>query len=191
MRRLSLLTRHLAGLCLWCSAASASATTLAGVTMPETMTVQGQTLRLNGMGVRSYTVLHVHGYVAGLYVPAQGHDASTLLAAAGPKLLRIQFVHAASLAKVQDDMRDARSRNCSDGCPSQDDAAFAQLLGTARAVQPGDVITYVYGPDQVQVLFNGGDVGTIRNADFSRRMLDGMIGLHPPTAALRVGLLGG
>jgi hypothetical protein len=150
----------------------------------------GDGLRLNGMGVRSFTFLQVHGYVAGLYVPRPSHDASAILNEPGIKLLQIQYVHSAGIERVENEFRRGRAMNCAGGCPKSDDAAFEQLVGTARAVKPGDTSTYVYGPDGVQVLFDGKKLATIHDAGFSRRMLQGMIGDHPPTVSLRDGLLG-
>ncbi len=188
----SLLTRLAGTTLLLCGVAgTAQARTLAGVTMPDRLTVQGVTLQLNGMGIRSFTLLQIHGYVAGLYVPTPAHSAPALLDSAGPKLLRIQFVHAAGLSRVQGELRDGRARSCAAGCPKQEDEAFAQLFDTAQPVRPGDVTTYLFTAQGVQVLFNNKSMAMIRNADFGRRMLDGMIGAHPPSDALRDGLLGG
>lgn len=169
----------------------ATARTLAGVTMPDTMTVDGTTLHLNGMGLRSYTFLKVHGYVAGLYVPTPTHSAQEILDTPGPKLLRIQYVHSGGVGRVQDEFRDGRKLNCAEGCPKANDAAFDQLFGTARAVTPGDTSTYIYGPASVEILFNGKSLATIQNADFSRRLLDAMVGAHPTSTVVRDGLLGG
>lgn len=168
----------------------AKAATLDGVAMPDTMTVQGKTLRLNGMGLRTFTILHVHGFVAGLYVEDRSHAAAAILDAPGFKLLQIRYVHAASLERVQDQFRQGHKSNCTGGCPKENDAAFQQLLDTAQAVKPGDTNTYLYSPDGVQILFNGKSLVTIHNADFARRMLASMIGAHPPTGPLRDGLLG-
>ena len=189
--RFTLHSRLAAGAMLLCmTAAPAAAHTLAGVSMPDHMVVDGQTLQLNGMGVRSFTFLQVHGYVAGLYVPKPSHDANAILDAPGIKLLRIQYVHSAGIDRVQNEFRHGRAMACVGGCPKSDDVAFEQLVSTARAVQPGDTSTYIYGPDDVQVQFDGKQLATIHDAGFSRRMLQGMIGDHPPTASLRDGLLG-
>ena len=164
---------------------------MAGVIMPDSLTVEGETLRLNGMGLRTFTFLQVHGYVAGLYVKRPSQDADAILSMPGSKLMRIQYVHAASISRGQDELRLVRSLNCTGGCPKSDDSAFAQLLDAVRPVKPGDVNTYVYGPASVEILFNGKSVTTIQNADFARRMLGGMIGAHPPSKSLRDGLLAG
>ena len=186
--------RQLAGSLILLSATTpmqAMARTLIGVTMPDTMAVRGDTLRLNGMGVRSFTFLQIHGYVAGLYLAEPAHRADTILTAPGIKLLRIQYVHAASVSQIRSELRQGRKLICTDGCPPADDLAFAQLLDTVHPVKPGDTTTYVFGPLGLQVLFDEQNVAMIRNADFSRRMLGGLLGLHPPSAQLRDGLLGG
>ena len=167
-------------------------TTRAGVTMPDSIVVRGTTLRLNGMGVRSFTFLHINGYVAGLYVPVPAHDEAALLAIQGPKLLRISYVRAASLGRVRSEMRAAHQRTCRSGCSPRQNAAFAQLLATARAVHAGDVSTYVFRANgDVAVLLNDQRLAAIQGPDLARAMLDGMIGRNAPTRALREGLLGG
>ena len=168
----------------------AAARTLDGVTMPDSMVVEGQTLHLNGMAVRTVTILHLHVYVAGLYVAKPTQDAQAILQASGLKVLRIQFVRSAGVDRVQTEMRRGQARDCTDGCSKADDAAFAQLLATARAFNQGDIQTYIYAPDALRILFDGKPTATIVNADFSRRMLDSWIGAHPPSAAMRDGLLG-
>ena len=169
----------------------ATARTLAGVTMPDTITVQGTLLQLNGMGVRTFTVLRIEGYVAGLYVARPAHQAQAIMDSPGIKLLRIQFVRSASVGRIQDELRHGRTAICAQGCPPANDAAFAQLLDTVRPVKAGDATTYVFGPQGMQVLFNEKTLTTIQNVDFSERLLGGMIGSHPPSEALRDGLLGG
>ena len=188
------LRRCCAGLCvllLAAAAAPAAARSLDGVTMPETVARAGETLQLNGLGLRRFTILRIHGYVAGLYVPQPARAAQTILDEPGSKLLRLHFLHAAGAGRVQDQLREQHASICAEGCPKSDEDSFAQLLQTARAVKPGDVTTYVYGPKGLQVLFNDESLAVIPDIDFARRMLAGMIGAHPPSAELRDGLLGG
>ncbi len=186
--------RRCAGLCVLLVAGAAwpaAARTLDGVTMPETVASAGETLQLNGLGLRRFTILRIHGYVAGLYVAQPARTAQTILDEPGSKLLRLHFLHAAGVGRVQDQLREQHASICAEGCPRSDEGAFAQLLRTARPVRPGDVTTYVYGPGGLQVLFNDQSLAVIPDVDFARRMLAGMIGAHPPSAELRDGLLGG
>ena len=67
-------------------ASTAMAATLAGVTLPDTYTVDGKSLVLNGIGVRTLTIINVRAYVAGLYLPQPSHDARQIFASPGPKV---------------------------------------------------------------------------------------------------------
>ena len=53
---------------------------LAGVNLPDTTTVAGAMLKLNGMGTRKKLFFKI--YVGGLYVKAPTHDAAAIIATA-------------------------------------------------------------------------------------------------------------
>src|SRR5215510_8003995 len=59
--------------------AAAQAATLAGVELPDTVTVDGTKLVLNGMGLRQATLLRVKAYVGGLYLEQRTSDANTVI----------------------------------------------------------------------------------------------------------------
>jgi hypothetical protein len=75
---LTLLTLLL-GAHLATSSLADSTQTLSGVTMPDTVTVNGTQLVLNGMALRKKMVFKV--YVAGLYLPARNSDPDAILGA--------------------------------------------------------------------------------------------------------------
>lgn len=66
---------------------AAAATNVAGVTFEDTASVAGQTLVLNGAGVRTRLLFKV--YAMGLYVPQRANDAGTLQSQVGSKRIRI------------------------------------------------------------------------------------------------------
>src|SRR5262245_66464738 len=70
--------------------APAVAGELVGVTMPDTVSVGGKSLVLNGMGLRKKAIIKV--YVAGLYLPAKQSSADAILKADTPRGLVMQFV---------------------------------------------------------------------------------------------------
>ena len=57
--------------------------TLAGVTLPDTVQVDGRTLVLDGLGLRKKFGVKV--YVAGLYLEHKSSDSSAILKADAPK----------------------------------------------------------------------------------------------------------
>ena len=165
--------------------------TLEGVTLPDTYTVDGQTLVLNGIGIRRVTIFRVRIYVAGLYLPRPSHDAAAILASHGPKVLRLQFIHSGSKAQVEKQYREGEAENCSHGeCAASDRADFERLVAAAPAVEPGDTSTYIFTDKGVKVLANSKVIGDFADVDLAHQLLRGFIGDHPPTQSLRNALLG-
>ena len=72
---------------------AARAAELDGVALPDTRQADGVTLRLNGIGLRTYSVFRIHIYVAGLYLEQPGHDGEAVLDSDQVKLMEIRFVH--------------------------------------------------------------------------------------------------
>ncbi len=172
-------------------ATSAAAATLDGVTVPDTYTVNGQSLVLNGFGLRTLTILRIKAYVAGLYLPRPSHDAQRILASKEPKVILLKFVRAASKARVEKQYRQGESDNCGDGaCDPADEKDFERLVAAAPGVEAGDTSTYVFTGETVQVLANGRLINQFTNPDLAYRLLAGFIGSRPPSQELRRRLLG-
>ena len=75
----------------------AQAAELDGMQLRDTMQVEGKTLHLNGFGRRTYSLLRIHIYAAGLYLERLSTDADEILASPGTKLLNIRFEHNVSM----------------------------------------------------------------------------------------------
>jgi Chalcone isomerase-like len=175
----------------WWLAWPAAAATLAGVTLPDSYTVDGQSLRLNGIGLRTLTFLRVRIYVAALYLPRPSHDAGQILASPGPKVVRLQFIHSGSKAQVEKQYREGEAKNCGNGeCAPSDLPDFEALVAAAPAVKPGDTSTYVFTDRGVKVLANDEVIGDFADVDLAHQLLTGFIGEHPPSQSLREQLLG-
>ncbi len=78
----------------------AAAKELAGVNMPDTLSVAGKTLRLNGVGLRKKAIFKV--YVGGLYLEAPTKSAAAALAADAPRVLRMHFLRSIEKEKLVD-----------------------------------------------------------------------------------------
>lgn len=184
--------RKLAPALVFCwLASSAAAATLSGVTLPDTYTIDGQHLVLNGIGLRTLTVLHIRAYVAGLYLPRPDHDAQRILASSAPKVLILKFIRFGSKARVEHQYREGEQDNCGHGgCDPADQADFDRLVAAAPAVNAGDTSTYLFTTKGVRVFANDRLIGDFANRDLGYRLLAGFIGNHPPSQELRRQLLG-
>ena len=169
----------------------ARAATLAGVTFPDTYPAGGQTLRLNGIALRSLTILRIRAYVVALYLPQPSSDPAAILASPAPKVVLMQYLHDADKARVEAEYREGEQNNCgSGGCPKSDEADFERLVATAPAVKVGDTSTFIITQQNMQVYANNKLTGTYV-PDLGRLILAGFIGAHPPDASVKAGLLGG
>ena len=70
---------------------SAAAAQLAGVALPDAVTLDGAELHLNGIALRTYSWLRIRIYVAGLYLEHPSHDADAILRSPEEKLLVVRF----------------------------------------------------------------------------------------------------
>ena len=79
--------------------ASATARELYGVQVPETKTVAGKALALNGAGLRTWSILNIKVWVGAFYAPAPIHSMEEALASPGP--LRFDFNFVRDLSQAQ------------------------------------------------------------------------------------------
>lgn len=167
------------------------AATLGGVTLPDTYPAGGQSLVLNGIGIRTLTIFNVKVYAAGLYVAQRSGDARVILASPGPKVIVLQFLHAASKSDIEKQYREGEARNCGNGgCDPADEADFERLIAATPAAAVGDTLTYILSPRGVRALVNNRQIGEFANPDLAVRLLAGFIGPTPPSEDLKRHLLG-
>ena len=179
-----------AALVLLALAPPAWAAGLAGVQVPESATVGGKALVLNGVGLREATVLMVDVYVAGLYVEDKTTDPATILAPGATKKLVMTFVRSVGREKLAEAWTEGFDKNAGD--KRKDLAsALATLNAAMTDVKKDDTIALTYLPDAgVTVNVKGKDAATIAGDDFQRVLFSIWLGPNPPNVGLRDGLLG-
>jgi len=155
------------------------------------MQVDGQTLILNGLGVRTYSFLKIKIYVAALYLQAKSYDGASILASPQSKVIALHYIHSGSKEQVQDHYREGAENNCGNGnCDAALQADFDKLVASATAVQEGDTTLFIATNRYFRVVFNGRPIITINNPKLGTLMISGFIGTHPPSEDLRAALLG-
>ncbi len=164
------------------------ASTLAGVTMPDTVQVGSATLVLNGLGLRTKFMVKV--YVAGLYVPQKSSDAGAILKADAPKRLVMHFVHGASKSQLTDGFEDSFHENSPDAVKTMK-ADIDRFVGALEAVKEGDEMSFTYVPGTGTIVaIHGTDKLTIAGPPFSEVLFSVWLGPKPPNADLKKGILG-
>ncbi len=173
--------------------ALASSTTLAaelaGVAMPDRQDIGGFHLMLNGLGLRTYSVLRVQIYVVGLYLERRSTDAEAILNSTRPKLLHFVFLRDVDAADARKSWREGFDRNCPAPCRLPTDK-IDQFLAAIPSVHKGDTSTLLFTGRKVDFMLNGQMVGRVDDPDFTKIILSTFVGPYPTSAEVKSGLVG-
>jgi Chalcone isomerase-like len=167
----------------------AHAADLEGVSMPDTRVVDGVQMRLNGIGLRTYSVLGIRIYVAGLYLERRSGDPNTIIHSQQRKLLDIRFLRDVGAADAQTAWQESFEQNCKSPC-YLDPHDLQRFLTAVPSTHKGDDSTLLFTSEGVHVTFNGRPMGDIPDPQFAELMLATFIGAVPPTPRLKRELLG-
>lgn len=180
--------RALAAIVLTLATSAAFAVEVAGVKVPDTVTVEGKTLRLNGAGLRKKMVFKV--YVAALYVETPSRDAAAVVSSAGVKSVRLFILRSLSGAKVSEAIAEGFEFNSKAELPRLQ-SRLEKLNHMIPDVKEGDEIAFTWIPDKgVQVSVRGTDRGTLEGRDFADALFSVWLGPHPVQEDLKKALLG-
>jgi len=176
-----------------CAAAAASAapTECDGVSFPQQIQAHGQTLTLNGLGLRRATIFGIKVYVGALYLPHPSADANAILSSREPAEIELRFVFHATAGQLRDAWQEGFEKSAP-GQLAQLQTRIAQLEGWMTGVGSGERMTFLRIPGVgIQYALDGVYKGTIPGDDFATAFLAIWLGASPPSPQLRAGLLGG
>ena len=145
---------------------------------------------LNGIWLRTYSMLGIHIYVAGLYLQQRSSDPATILRSPEIKFLEFRFLRDVSANDARRSWREGLQNNCPLPCrlPPQE---IAQFLAAIPSVHRGDSSTLLFTPGKLAVTFDGRPYGTVTDPLLAHIMLATFIGPAPSSPRLKRGLLGG
>jgi hypothetical protein len=163
---------------------------LAGVTLPDQVTVESRTLVLNGMGLREATFLKVDVYVAGLYLEKKSSAADEIIRSDQAKRLVMKFVRAVGGKDLVKAWNEGFGKSGGASLQALKDriATFNLWMGD---VPNGATMSFTYLPGAgVSVEVQGATKGTIPGTDFAEALFGIWLGASPPNPGLKEGLLG-
>lgn len=168
-----------------------TAATREGVTMKDTITVAGEQLQLNGMGVRLATVMNVKVYVAGLYVESPTSQPQEIIGSKDPKHLALSFVRDVEKGDIVKAWKEGFAKNNDEKTVQTLKPRIDQLNGWMTNMKKGESLVFTYIPQKgTQVAVAGQIKGTIPGDDFARALFSIWLGPNPPNQELKAGLLG-
>jgi hypothetical protein len=167
-----------------------AAGTLADVTLPDKVDVDGKSLVLNGMGLRKKLVIKV--YVGGLYLPQKESSAAKVLGADAPRRMVLHFIYDVSkeqMCEAWEEGLEANTPNAS----AEVKKAFGTLCGWMDGVGKGQKLVLTYLPGEGTRVEVGGKVkGNLPGKPTADAILSTWIGKDPaPGADFKKAVLGG
>jgi chalcone isomerase-like protein len=168
----------------------AGAGTLAGVTLPDKAEVKGQTLVLNGMGLRKKLFIKV--YVGGLYLPQREKNAAKVLGTDAARRMVMHFIYDVSKDQMCEAWNEGLEQN-TPNAPAEVKKAFATLCGWMDGVGKGNRLVLTYLPGEgTTVEINGKAKGTLPGKAVADAILATWIGPDPaPGEDFKKAVLGG
>jgi len=165
------------------------AASLGGVNMPNQTTVNGKTLVLNGLGMRTATFLKVRVYVIGLYLETKSSEAKAIIESNQAKRIELHFVHDVTAKELRNGWSEAFESNYQDVASIKDE--ISKFNASMRDVKSGDSIVLEFSGDTVDVLINATRIDSIKGNAFQKAALSIWLGPKPPNKGLKAGILGG
>lgn len=170
--------------------ADAGAEEVAGVELPESLTFDGQTLVLNGTGVR--TKFRVPIYVGGLYLTKKSSDPEAVCLAQQATAIRMHMVYGRltgqqMVTAIEEGFARATG---GDTAPFRED--LEMLTSSVEKVAVGDVVDIYYLPGAgMGVQLNGAYRGGTQDVEFVKAVFRIWLGPDPVHGKLKRGMLGG
>jgi len=162
---------------------------VSGVKVPDTVTAEGKTLKLNGAGLRTKVFFKV--YVAALYVENPSKDAGALLSSSDLKSMRLHILRSLKGKQVSDAIQEGFERNSKEQMPKLK-SRLDKLATLIPDVKEGDEIALTWVPDKgTLVAVRGTDRGVIEGRDFADALFAVWLGPDPVQDDLKKALLGG
>jgi hypothetical protein len=172
------------------TAGTALAATVAGVNIEDKTTVNGQTLVLNGAGLRKKFFIKV--YTGALYLPARQKSADRILAADTPRRMVMHFVYDVDKGKIAEAW-DEGLRNNTANASADVKKNFKSLESWMEDMKKGQRIVLTYVPNTgTTIEVNGKVKGTLPGKATADAILATWIGPKPgPGQDFKKSLLGG
>jgi hypothetical protein len=176
---------------VFCSAAAAIALAgeVAGVRMPDTVTVEGKTLKLNGMGLRKKVVFKV--YVAALYLETPSKDAAAIISADQIKRMQLSVLRSLKASQVTEAISEGFEKNSKAQMGALKDR-LSKFNAMFADVVEGDQILMTYVPGKgTLVSVKGAEKGAVEGKDFADALFSVWLGPNPVQEDLKKALLHG
>ncbi len=167
------------------------AMSIKGVTVPGRVLTDGQSLVLNGAGIRTKFFFDI--YIGALYLPARTKNAKQIIASKLPKRISMHFLRGGiEHAMLVAGWTDAFEGELSDDAMTRLKTRIKKFDTMFGDIHEGDQYVFDFlGNGSTVITLNGKRRGRIEGADFQRALLGIWLGSTPDDPDLKQALLDG
>ena len=169
-------------------AAPAFAAELQGVKVPDSLTVEGKTLALNGQGLRVKIVFKV--YVASLYLEHASKNAADIIKADEIRRVEMHMLRNLDKKAIVEAIEDGFKKNSADQMPALKER-LAKFTEKVADLKDGATLVIQYVPGKGTTIEGGADSYVAEGKDFADALFSVWIGAKPVDEDLKKGMFGG
>ncbi len=174
--------------CLLLISSNSYAVNIYDIELPETASVAGEKLFLNGYGLRKKYFFKV--YLGSLYTAEKVNKTTQVINQQGGKLIRMDFIYSkVELHKIVGGFADGFKNN-SPQLVGKDEAKKFLGLFNADFVEGDRVDLAIAADGTVSVTHNGQSLGSVTSPDLARGVLLIFLGQDPADEDMKEGMLG-
>jgi hypothetical protein len=161
-----------------------------GISLPDTIQLEGKTLQLNGAGIRTRFFFDI--YVGGFYLQQPTASAKAAIIDPGPKRVTMNILFS---ELERDKLIHGWQRGFEKNQPAERMKLLQPRLDRFNALftdaRRGDSITFdLFRDGTTHVRFNGKEWGVINGVDFQQALLAVWLGIKPADGGLKQAMLG-
>jgi hypothetical protein len=162
-----------------------------GVSVPDSATVAGETLKLNGAGVRTKFFFDI--YVGALYLSERATSAGQVVNARGPKRISMFFLYGeVSREKLVDGWIEGFEKNQPKNSLAKLQERLDQFNSMFSDAHKGELFIFDFLEDgSTVVTLKGKRAGVIDGANFQRALLEVWLGKKPADKGLKKAMVRG
>lgn len=171
-------------------ALSLQAKELQGFTFNDKIELSGQSLILNGLGLRLATFLKVKVYVAGLYLAKPAATEDEIISQTQNKVIELRFLTSVDKGKLKDAWSDGFKKNLGVDGYDKVSGSVQTLNSYMSSMNKNQIMKFATIGDTVVVTVKDKEFPPIKNEYFAKNFFKVFIGPVPPNDELKNGLLG-
>ena len=160
---------------------------LKGVKVPDSITVEGKPVALNGMGVRTKFIVDV--YVGSLYLEQTSKVPADILKTDQIRRVEMNMLRDLSKSQLDEAIKSGFEKNAGANLPKLQER-LDKLIAKLADVQKGQVIILQYVPGKGTSIDVKGDSYTAEGKDFADALFSVWLGQYPADEGLKKGMLG-